>query len=61
MKRKQWEYLTVLILNNQIYLQEELNKYGKEGWECVNIHYNKFIGGQPGTPSYEVTFKRQKI
>jgi hypothetical protein len=62
----EWEYKVIKVENiskfsETIKLQEELNNYGKEGWELVGIFYPPQIGEgwMPKLDSDSVIFKRQ--
>ncbi len=62
----EWEYKvvkfeTISNLKEPSKLQEELNNYGKEGWELVSIFYPPNIGEgwMPQLYSYSLVFKRQ--
>lgn len=62
----QWEYKVIKSedipgFNEIIKLQEELNKYGKEGWELVEFSYPPQVGKgwMSKLDTDSVIFKRQ--
>jgi len=63
-----WEYKVIKVENitkftETIKLQEELNNYGKEGWELVGFIYPPQIGAgwMPKVDIDSVIFKRQVV
>lgn len=63
----EWEYKVIndkdiSKFSEPIKLQEELNNYGKEGWEVVSFVYPPQIGEgwMPRLDINSVVFKRQK-
>ena len=62
----EWEYKVIKVekiskLSEPIKFQEELNNYGKEGWELVGVFYPPHLGEGwiPKADADSVIFKRQ--
>ena len=62
-----WEYKVIKVENiakftDSIKLQEDLNNYGKEGWELVGFVYPpQIVGWMPKLDIDSVIFKREIV